>query len=88
MQYTLRDYRRAGLDLPKDKREEVERLRKELAKTGTDFETNIAETQAPVIFTKADLEGVPQSFLDSPGIKTGDDAYTVHGKRDASITTW
>ena len=30
-----------------------------------------------MIFSKADLEGVPQSFLDSPGIKTGDDAYTV-----------
>ena len=77
LQETLRDYRRAGLDLPKDKREEVERLRKELAKAGTDFSTNIAETQSPVIFSKADLEGVPQNFLDAPGIKTGDDAYTV-----------
>jgi thimet oligopeptidase len=77
LQETLRDYRRAGLDLPKDKREEVERLRKELAKAGTDFSTNIAETQSPVIFSKADLDGVPQSFLDAPGIKTGDDAYTV-----------
>ncbi len=33
--------------------------------------------QAPVVFTKAELEGVPDSFLASPGIKTGDDAYTV-----------
>ncbi len=85
LQETLRDYRRAGLDLPKEKREEVERLRKELAKAGTDFETNIADTQSPVIFSKADLEGVPQSFLDSPGIKTGDDAYTVHGERDVPL---
>ena len=29
---TLRDYRRAGLELPPDKRKEVEELRKELAK--------------------------------------------------------
>ena len=35
---TLRDYRRAGLDLPPDKRKEVEDLRKELSKLGTDFE--------------------------------------------------
>jgi thimet oligopeptidase len=74
---TLRDYRRAGLELPQDQRKEVEQLRKELSKLGTDFDTNIVKTTAPVMFTKADLEGVPESFLDSPGIKTGDDVYTV-----------
>src|SRR5256886_3893818 len=29
------------------------------------------------MFAKADLEGLPESFLASPGIKTGDDVYTV-----------
>jgi thimet oligopeptidase len=74
---TLRDYRRAGLDLPPDQRKEVEQLRKELSKLGTDFDTNIVKANAPVIFTKADLDGLPESFFASPGIKTGDDAYTV-----------
>src|SRR5437762_1230556 len=74
---TLRDYRRAGLDLPPDQRKEVEQLRKELSKLGTDFDTNIVNAAAPVIFTKADLDGLPDSFFASPGIKTGDDAYTV-----------
>src|SRR5213596_679436 len=74
---TLRDYRRAGLDLPPDQRKEVEQLRKELSKLGTDFDTNIVKTDAPVMFTKADLDGVPESFLAAPGIKTGDDLYTV-----------
>ena len=74
---TLRDYRRAGLELPPDQRKEVEQLRKELSKLGTDFDTNIVKASAPVIFTKADLEGLPESFFASPGIKTGDDAYTV-----------
>jgi thimet oligopeptidase len=74
---TLRDYRRAGLELPPDQRKEVEQLRKELSKLGTDFDTNIVKASAPVIFTKADLDGVPESFFASPGIKTGDDAYTV-----------
>src|SRR5206468_9917318 len=36
---TMRDYRRAGLALPPEKRKEVEQLRKELAKLGTDFDT-------------------------------------------------
>jgi len=74
---TLRDYRRAGLDLPPDQRKEVEQLRKELSKLGTDFDTNIVKASAPVIFTKAELDGLPESFFASPGIKTGDDAYTV-----------
>jgi thimet oligopeptidase len=76
---TLRDYRRAGLELPADQRKEVEELRKELSKLGTDFESNIVKATAPVMFTKADLDGLPESFLSSPGIKSGDDVYTVMG---------
>jgi Zn-dependent oligopeptidase len=74
---TLRDYRRAGLELPPDQRREVEQLRKELSKLGTDFDTNIVKANAPVMFTKADLDGLPDSFFASPGVKTGDDVYTV-----------
>jgi len=74
---TMRDYRRAGLALPPDKRKEVEDLRKQLAKLGTDFDTNIVNAKVPVVFTKAELDGVPESFFSSPGVKTGDDAYTV-----------
>jgi Zn-dependent oligopeptidase len=74
---TMRDYRRAGLALPPQKRKEVEQLRKQLAKLGTDFDTNIANAKQPVVFTKAELEGMPEDFLSKPGIKTGDDAYTV-----------
>jgi len=73
----LRDYRRAGLGLPKEQRDEVERLRKELTKLTTDFESNITKAQKPVKFTKAELNGVPESFLNQPGVKTGDDEYTV-----------
>jgi thimet oligopeptidase len=74
---TLRDYRRAGLDLSPDQRKEVEQLRKELSKLGSDFDTNIVKANAPVMFTKADLDGLPDSFFASPGIRIGDDAYTV-----------
>ena len=73
----LRDYRRAGLELPPDQRREIEQLRKELSKLGTDFDSNIVKANAPVMFTKADLDGLPDSFFASPGIKTGDDVYTV-----------
>jgi thimet oligopeptidase len=74
---TLRDYRRAGLELPPDQRKDVEQLRKELSKLGTDFDTNIVNAKAPVMFTKTDLDGLPESFFDAPGVRTGDDVYTV-----------
>jgi oligopeptidase A len=74
---TLRDYRRAGLELPPDGRKEVEELRKELSKLGTDFDSNIVKASTPVMFSKADLDGLPESFIASPGVKTGDDVYTV-----------
>ncbi len=77
LEYTLRDYRRAGLALPPNERAEVEKLRKELAKLETDFQSNIVAVKAPTTFTKAELEGVPDSLLDSPGVKTGDDSYTI-----------
>ena len=77
LEHTLRDYRRAGLALPPDKRAEVEKLRKELAKLETDFQANIVAVKAPIVFSKAELEGVPDSILESPGVKTGDDSYTI-----------
>src|SRR5437660_12272900 len=56
---TIRDYRRAGLALPPEKRKEVEQLRKDLSKLGTDFDTNIVNAKASLVFTKPELDGVP-----------------------------
>lgn len=72
---TMRDYRRAGLDLPKAERDEVERLRTELSAACTDFENNVTKARKAVKFTKAELEGVPDDFLQQT--KSGDDEYTV-----------
>ena len=55
----------------------MERLRKELATLGTDFETNINKAEKALKFTKAELVGVPEDFLKQPGVKTGDDEYTL-----------
>lgn len=79
---TLRDYKRAGLELSADEQKEVERLRKELTKLETDFQNNIRETKSPVTFTRAELAGVADDFLAQKGIKTGEDEYTI----DANVT--
>ncbi len=84
---TLRDYRRAGLGLPKAQRDEVEKMRKELARLATDFDNNINKAQQPVKFTRADLEGVPASFLDQKDIRTGSDEYTIMANITFQYTT-
>jgi thimet oligopeptidase len=74
---TMRDYRRAGLELPKAQRDEVEKLRKELTALETDFENNVTKAHAELKFSKAELAGVPEEFLLQKGIQTGDDEYTL-----------
>ena len=76
-EHTIRDYRRAGLHLPKSERDEVEALRKQLTGLTTDFRTNVTKEKQKVLFTGAELEGVPASFLDQDDVKTGEDEYTV-----------
>ena len=77
MDEQMRTYRRAGLALPPAERAEVERLRKDLAGLNTQFAVNINEARAPLDYTVAELAGVPQSFLDSPGVKQPDGRYRV-----------
>jgi thimet oligopeptidase len=72
---TMRDYRRAGLELPKAERDAVEKLRKELTSLETDFDNNVTKAAKTVKFTRAELAGVPDDFLAQ--IKTGDDEYSV-----------
>lgn len=74
---TLRDYRRAGLSLPAEKRAEVERLRKELTQRANDFNNHVNEARAPIDFTADELAGVPASFLESPGVRQADGHYRV-----------
>ena len=77
LQETMRDYRRAGLALPKAQRDEVESLRKKLSTLETDFEANINKAERKLLFTRAELEGVPEDFLDQKDVKNSDGTYAV-----------
>jgi thimet oligopeptidase len=77
LNYMVRDYQRAGFDLPKAARDKITQMRQRLAGLLIDFDKNLAAAQDPVKFTKAELEGVPDSLLNEKGVKTGEDEYTV-----------
>jgi thimet oligopeptidase len=74
---TMRDYTRAGLNLPKDQRDEVEALRKKLSGLTTDFETHVTQAEQKLTFSKADLDGVPEDFLSQKGVKNDEGTYSV-----------
>lgn len=62
---TMRDYKRAGLDLPEDQRERLVEIDERLNELGSDFRKNIAEDGTTLFFTAEELEGVPESFTGS-----------------------
>ena len=74
---TMRDYRRAGLSLPPEQQKEVEELRKKLSGLETDFEANINKAEQKVVFTTAEMDGVPDDFLNQKGVQNFNGTYTV-----------
>lgn len=75
LEHTLRDYRRAGMDLPKDKRDRVTEIEKTLSDLAIQFETNIREDETVVSLTRAELAGLRDEYLEPR--KQGDDLYTI-----------
>jgi thimet oligopeptidase len=76
LEFTLRDYRRAGMELPADKRERVKQIEIELQKLSTQFQTNIYEDETVAFLTAKELKGLPADILKrlSRGV---DDLYVV-----------
>lgn len=62
---TMRDYRRAGLDLPAEQRARLDEIDEELNELGSDFRTNIAEDETVVLLSEEELVGVPEAFVAS-----------------------
>ncbi len=59
---TLLDFKRNGLELPKEQREESQALRKHVVELETEFRKELAEEKTTVPFTEAQLAGVPDDF--------------------------
>lgn len=64
LEHTMRDYRRAGMELPSDQRDKLIELQKQLTKLSIEFETNIREDETRVPLTRDELSGVPYDYFD------------------------
>jgi thimet oligopeptidase len=71
LEFTMRDYRLSGMDLPAAKRDQLKELEKEENKLSIDFQTNIADDETTVPLSLDELKGVPQDTIDRQ-TKSGD----------------
>ncbi|HEY0868458.1 MAG TPA: M3 family metallopeptidase [Fimbriimonas sp.] len=85
LDFTMRDYRRAGMDLPKEKRDRLAELEKEETRLATEFEKGIYEDDTVVLFSREELAGIPKDTFDS--LKTFGTAYQVPIDGPAYIQT-
>jgi thimet oligopeptidase len=65
LEFTLRDLRRAGHDLPPEVRASVKEKTQRLVELGVRFQSNIDEWDDWLLVDRDDLDGLPDSFADS-----------------------
>ncbi len=63
LEHTLRDYRRAGMELSAEKREELTATEKEINRLSIEFEKNIREDATRIPLTRAELAGMDDAYL-------------------------
>ncbi|AIE85316.1 M3 family metallopeptidase [Fimbriimonas ginsengisoli] len=63
LQRLLRDYHRAGMDLPAEKRKQIQGIEEQINKLGIDFGQNIADDDTKVPFYKNELKGVSDNVM-------------------------
>lgn len=76
LEFTLRDYRRVGMELPKEKRDRIGEIQKELNGLGIKFGGNIADDETSVPVSLSELKGVSKDVIDGLQ-KSGKDMVLV-----------
>ena len=63
LEFTLRDYRRAGMELSPEKRDEVKAIQKEISRLAIEFDKNIRDDATVVPLTIDELAGMSEDYL-------------------------
>jgi len=65
LEFTMRDYRRNGFELPKEQRERVQALMNRLVEIGTEFRKAIDEWDDGIVADREQLAGMPDRWIDA-----------------------
>ncbi len=77
-QEILLDFKRAGMNLPEETQRKVENLQLELNQLGTEFDQELRLAQETLSFSKEELQGVPDDFLESIKQENGNYLVKAH----------
>ena len=69
--FTMRDYRRSGMELPPEKREELKQVQLELSELSIQFNKNASEDETTVLLMPEELAGMPEDFLEQQDMAAG-----------------
>tara|TARA_B100001059_G_scaffold52970_2_gene46958 strand:- start:7410 stop:9458 length:2049 start_codon:yes stop_codon:yes gene_type:complete len=75
LEYTLRDYRRAGMELTPEVRSELTEVEKEINRLSIEFDKNISADETVVFVTRDELKGMPKDWID--GLQQINGLYVV-----------
>jgi thimet oligopeptidase len=64
LEWTLRDYRRDGFELPPEKRARVKELKSRLIELGLAFQRNIDTYEDQIWVTREELAGLPDAYIE------------------------
>jgi len=79
LEFWMRDFRRAGQELPTEERDEIERLRNRLIEINVAYEQHLSEWEDGIDMTPDQLTGLPASYVArlDPGSSAGTLRVTV-----------
>mmetsp|Transcript_21450 Transcript_21450/g.27915 ORF Transcript_21450/g.27915 Transcript_21450/m.27915 type:complete len:756 (+) Transcript_21450:22-2289(+) len=60
----LNDFKKGGLDLDEEKRNQLQTLLSQDTKCCAQYKNNLGEDSTQLVFTRAELRGLPESFMD------------------------
>jgi Zn-dependent oligopeptidase len=80
LDFTMRDFRRAGHELREEQRAELKEHQARMVELSVAFSTNLAEYEDYLIVTTDDLDGLPEGYADH--LKPGDDEGTLKVSMD------
>ena len=83
LDYALRDYRRAGLDLDDENYEKIKEIKKRMSTISSEFAKNLNEENTKFIFEEKELDGMTEDWKKARLIT--DEASENKGKYDVSI---
>ena len=64
LEFALRDYRRNGFELPAEQRDVVRNLHERLVRLGIQFRRNIDDYEDAIHLSRAQLDGLPDSYIE------------------------